>query len=153
MTTGAPLPRSQLNDHIPALLDDFARKLTIATGDEQAASDDEHKGDAAAHGLQRWQQGYDLREVTREWGRLQLVVVDELEAYAADHPDLDPSVMSLARRAWTERCGEGVRESTAKYFQLQQIEARTCADLEQALSKCANWRDNAPSFGGRPRTI
>ena len=41
------------------------------------------KKDAASHGLQRWHQGYRLREVTREWGHLQLVLLDELERYAS----------------------------------------------------------------------
>jgi hypothetical protein len=119
--------------------------------------DDEHKGDAAAHGLQRWQQGYDLREVTREWGRLQLVVVDELESYASAHRDLDGrrDVPRAVHVSGAEMCSEGVRESTAKYFQLQQIEATGhVRDLETGVgAKCANSRDNAPSLwpAGRAR--
>ena len=62
MNTGTSLPRAQLNDHIPDILDAFGRKLVVATGEEYT---DEHKHEGAAHGLQRWQQGYDLREVTR----------------------------------------------------------------------------------------
>jgi signal transduction histidine kinase len=41
--------------------------------------------DAKAHGLQRWQQGYDLHEVTREWGALHLCLVVELDRYFAEH--------------------------------------------------------------------
>ena len=79
MNTGASLPRAQLDDHIPALLDAFERRLRLPTVKETAPLKEEGKGDASAHGLQRWQQGYDLREVTREWGRLQLCLADELE--------------------------------------------------------------------------
>ena len=32
MTTGASLPRAQLDDHIPALLDTFERRLRLADG-------------------------------------------------------------------------------------------------------------------------
>ena len=136
MTTGASLPRTQLNDHIPDLLEAFGRKLFAVTGDQRAGFREEHKDDAAAHGLQRWQQGYDLREVTREWGRLQLCVADELESYAFAHPEVELGAMALARRAWAEICTEGVSESTAKYFQLQQIEAMgNVRDLEQALKQ------------------
>jgi signal transduction histidine kinase len=136
LTTGASLPRTQLNDHIPSLLDAFGRKLCITTGDRSAALEEEHNAEAVAHGLQRWQQGYDLREVNREWGRLQLCLVDELEGYASAHPELEPGVMSTARRAWTELCSEGISESTAKYFELQQIEAvGHVRDLEQALEQ------------------
>jgi len=136
MTTGASLPRTQLNDHIPDLLDAFGRRLRALRGTDNDRPEDEHNADAAAHGLQRWQQGYDLREVTREWGRLQLCVVDELEIYGAGHPEVDPRVMSIARREWTALCTHGISESTAKYFQLQQIEALGhVRDLEQALEQ------------------
>ena len=136
MNTGTSLPRAQLNDHIPDILDAFGRKLVVAAGEGYT---DEHKHEGAAHGLQRWQQGYDLREVTREWGRLQLCVAEELENYASTHSDVEPSVMSTARRAWAEICTEGVVESTAKYFQLQQIEAMgNVRDLEGALKQMDN---------------
>src|ERR1700730_18632182 len=100
LTTGSSLPRAQLNDHIPNLLEAFAQKLLAVAGKQNLVSEDEHKDDAAAHGLQRWQQGYDLREVTREWGRLQLCVADELEGYASTHSNVEPAVMSAARRVW-----------------------------------------------------
>src|SRR6476660_7250846 len=72
MNTGASLPRAQLDDHIPALLDAFERRLRGLAVKEPAAFNEEDRGEGSAHGLQRWQQGYDLREVTREWGKLQL---------------------------------------------------------------------------------
>src|SRR5579862_7758768 len=123
MNTGASLPRAQLDDHIPSLLDAFGRRLLL-TLKETAAFKEEGEGDASAHGLQRWQQGYDLREVTREWGRLQLCMAEELESYASSHPEVDPRAMAIARRAWAELCTDGASESVAKYFQLQQIEAK-----------------------------
>jgi signal transduction histidine kinase len=136
MTTGASLPRSQLNDHIPDLLNAFARRLRLMTGTISDRPADPHNADAAAHGLQRWQQGYDLREVTREWGRLQLCLLDELENYGAGHAEVDRGAMSIARREWTALCTDGISESTAKYFQLQQIEAvGHVRDLEQALEQ------------------
>ena len=136
MTTGASLPRAQLDDHIPALLDAFERRLRVLTVQEAAALKEEDKGDASAHGLQRWQQGYDLREVTREWGKLQACLADELESYTLSHPGVDSSVMPTARRVWMELCTEGASESVAKYFQLQQIEAKGHVnDLAQALEQ------------------
>jgi signal transduction histidine kinase len=136
MNTGASLPRVQLDDHIPALLDAFGRRLRLQSAAETAAFKEESKGDATAHGLQRWQQGYDLREVTREWGRLQLCMGEELESYASSHPEVDPRVMSLARRVWAELCTDGASESVAKYFQLQQIEAKGhVRDLAEALEQ------------------
>ena len=132
LTTGAALPRAQLHDHIPALLVDFERKLTGGAADP--GDEVLHKSDAAAHGLHRWQQGFDLAEVTRELGRLNECVVVELEDYAASHPSLDPRVMAEARRIWALQCGDAVSASVSQYFQLQQIEASShIRDLEQAL--------------------
>ena len=134
LTTAASLPRAQFYDHIPDMLDGFARKLHRSQ--ETISSKEEQKEDAATHGLQRWQQGYHLREVTREWGRLQMCLVDELESYAFAHRGLEPAVMCIAWRALAELCSEGVRESTAQYFHLQQLEAiGHVRDLERALEQ------------------
>jgi hypothetical protein len=145
-----------LNDHIPDLLDAFERKLRNLAGSKLSEAKDGNKENAAAHGLQRWQQGYDLREVTREWGRLQLCVMDELESYAS-RSEVKAQVMSTARRAWAELCSEGVSESTAQYFDLQQIEALGhVRDLEQALEQVRElerqraelWREAAHDLRG-----
>jgi len=157
MNTGASLPRAQLDDHIPALLDAFGKRLRLLTVKDTGAFKEEGKGDASAHGLQRWQQGYDLREVTREWGKLQLCMADELETYASTHGGVDPRVMSTARRVWAELCTEGASESVSKYFDLQQIEAKGhVGDLAQALeqvrelerSRAELWRQAAHDLRG-----
>ncbi len=135
LTSASALPRTQFNDHIPELLDAFEHKLRALPRPESAASEAQQKEDAAGHGLQRWQQGYHLREVTREWGHLHLCLVDELESYASAHPDAADS-MSIARRALAEFCNEGVTQSTLRYFQLQQTEAvGHVRDLEQTLKE------------------
>src|SRR5947209_4597821 len=78
LPTASSLPRTQFNDHIPELLDGFERVLRAWPEDVSAGSRRDQQEDAAGHGLQRWQQGYHLREVTREWGLLQLCLVDEI---------------------------------------------------------------------------
>jgi signal transduction histidine kinase len=134
LTTGASLPRAQLHDHIPALLVDFERRLASGQAGMSPDGQDFQKGDAAAHGLHRWQQGFDLEEVTRELARLNECVVSELETYAAAHPALDHAVMALVRKIWAQQCGANVIASTTQYFRLQQIEASShIKDLEQAL--------------------
>lgn len=71
LTSGSGLSRTAFNDHIPDILDAFARRLR-AWPEEIGAQVRglEIKG-VAAHGLHRWQQGFRLRELTREWGYLQ----------------------------------------------------------------------------------
>lgn len=139
VTTGTSLPRAQLNDHIPAVLASFERELgqpvdlegTDAAG---APGSDEATATAAAHGLHRWQQGYNLREVTRELGRLNECMVLEIEQYGRANPGLDPEMMTVARARWARTCSRAVEESTAQYFRLQQTEAAGhLQELERAL--------------------
>ena len=86
--------------------------------------------------MQRWQQGYRLREVTREWGHLQLCLVTELENYTAAETELEPGVRATAILAVTELCNEGIGESTTRYFQLQQLEAEgEVRDLQETLKE------------------
>jgi signal transduction histidine kinase len=129
------LSRVQFNDHIPAMLDCLAHTIQPWTPGEDAAAGKTQTEKVCDHGLQRWQQGYQLRELIREWGHLQIAVADELERYAAAHPSLDPGVMPMVRRAWTQLCADGVTESATQYWRLHQAEsAGHVADLEQALS-------------------
>lgn len=151
------LSRAQFNDHIPAVLDCLAHTIR-AWPDEQSAEAERNQTDRVCeHGLQRWQQGYQLRELIREWGHLQIVVADELERYAANHPDLQPDVMPTVRRAWAQLCADGVTDSAAQYWRLQQAESAGHAnDLEQALaalhtleqSRAEAWRTAAHDLRG-----
>lgn len=135
LTTGASLPRMQLFDHIPGLLSTFERELRGTPPDPTATASAAQES-AAAHGLQRWQQGYDLREVTRELGKLNECVVAELDGYARANPHVGPEVLMLARRIWSALASTGIEESVAQYFQLQQQEAAGhVEDLEGALDE------------------
>lgn len=136
VTSGESLPRNQLYDHIPTMLVTFERELrkhNPGGGDSAEAAAQEP---AAAHGLQRWQQGYDLREVTRELGKLNECVVCELDAFAAAHPQAELDILAQARRCWASICSTAVEESVAQYFLLQQQEAAGhVAGLEAALGE------------------
>ncbi len=135
LTAGASLPHAQLQDHIPALLEDYERRLQAGSKWQRAKAEDEQVADAAAHGLHRWQQGFDLGEVTRELGRLNECVVAELESCAAAEASLTQAAMAEARQVWAGLYGVAVSSSTSQYFKLQQIEAAShVKDLELALT-------------------
>ena len=135
LSTSDSLPRGQFFDHIPALLATFERELRSAPDYEAASASDAAQESAAAHGLQRWQQGYDLREVTRELGKLNECVVAELDGYTVANPRISHAVVAAARRAWAALCSTGIEESVGQYFQLQQQEAAGhVKDLESALA-------------------
>lgn len=139
LTTGASLPRAQIDDHIPALLVDFERRL--ATVDARVRPDatvevaSQQEGNAAAHGLHRWQQGFDLAEVARELGRLNECVSAELDACNAALPALPVGAMAAARGIWAQIFSLAISASTAQYFKLRQIEAAGhVRELEHALA-------------------
>ena len=132
---GSSLSRAQFNDHIPAVLDCLADTLDAWPDKPTPRAEKNEAEKVLEHGLQRWQQGYQLSELIREWGYLQMCVAAELERYAAEHPALDPSVMPAARLAWARLCAEGVTGSATQYGRLQQSEsAGHVSDLELALS-------------------
>jgi signal transduction histidine kinase len=136
LTTSDALPREDLYDHIPALLVTFSRELANPAVNEVKHASDAAQSSAAAHGLQRWRQGYDLREVTRELGKLNECMVSELQDYTAANPELSRVEVATAHRIWAALCSAGIEESVAQYFQLQQQEAAGhVKDLESALQE------------------
>lgn len=130
LTTGAALGRAQMVDHIPALLEGFESQL------REPQADTTHRGDAAAHGLHRWQQGFGLAEVTRELGHLNECVVREIDRCAhlpSAHP---PAALARARSVWAGIFSIAVSASTAQYFKLQQMEAASYVnELQEAMHK------------------
>ena len=134
LTASNALPRVQLEDHLPQWLESFAGVLAARPG--RAGADAAEARDAEAHGLQRWQQGYDLHDVTREWGCLHRCLVAELERFAAAHPELPAEVFAEARMKLAEQVSEAMSTSAQRYFQLERVEAAGGVhDLERALAQ------------------
>ncbi|HET9107709.1 MAG TPA: sensor histidine kinase [Steroidobacteraceae bacterium] len=131
----ASLPRSELDDHFPKILEDFEHRLRADHALQAMRVDLQQRRDAAEHGSHRWQQGYDIRETLREWGHLQGVIARELDAYATAHPQADYAVTRMAREILEALCMEGIRESASRYVRLQQCEAASRVhDLEASLT-------------------
>jgi signal transduction histidine kinase len=154
---GAPaLSIEHFRDCIQVLLNDFGRDLRALFGVDPAAREEEEK-ESVDHGLHRWQQGYSLRELIREWGHLQLAMLDELESYGAAHPELESRVLIAARRRWVELCSVGINESVEQYSRVREAEAAgRLNDLEQALDylrsierqRAEAWREAAHDLRG-----
>lgn len=139
LTAPDALPRGAFNDHIPSLLEVFEKRIRNWPRAEGEAAEEKRMEDSAGHGLQRWQQGYQLREVTREWGHLQMCMARELEGYAAAHEGLSARALSVAWMALAELCSQGVSESTSQYFQLQRAEAEgQVRDMQETLAEAVD---------------
>jgi signal transduction histidine kinase len=154
LTSGAALPRRQLDDHIPALLESFEQHLRAAVtpGEPSARRAEEMK--AAQHGQQRWQQGFRLLEVVREWRHLQLALQDEMSNVLKDY---SVEAGDVARRQLTLLCIDGLAESAERYEAMERHEAENrLADLESALANYENierqradaWREAAHDLRG-----
>lgn len=152
LTTGSALSRTQFNDHIPDILDSFARRLRAWPDETSISVQEQERKGITSHGLHRWQQGFRLRELTREWGYLQLCIVDEVESYAKVQAGLEPTVVAIALRALTHLCVAGVSDSAEEYWHLHQAEAAGhVRDLEQALA-AVNAIESARSVGWHQAT-
>lgn len=156
LTVALSLTRLQFQDHVPSVLDVLSNKLRVWPRAESPEALRDQKEAVTGHGLQRWQQGYQLPELTREWGFLQLCLMDALEKYAMQgHLDLD--AVSTAQRIFAKLCWDGISDSTAQYCRLQQTEAAGHErDLRQALStlhdldhaRAEFWREAAHDLRG-----
>lgn len=157
VTIVSTLTRVQFNDHIPGVLDAFGRILKAWPDAVSADSEKDEKEQIVEHGLQRWQQGYQLRDLTREWGHLQMCVMAQIEEYALKNSAPDEGAMIAAREAWSKLCWDGISDSSTQYWRLSQAEAAGHVhDLEHALStlkeldqtRAAAWRETAHDLQG-----
>ena len=134
LLTGQALPTAQLHDHLTALLEDFERHLYARSDAAREVAEDFQGGDGAAHGLHRWQQGFDLAELVRELGRLNESVVREIERCASEPGHHDADLRTQVHAIWAALYSTAASSSAEQFFKLQQIEAAGhVKDLERAL--------------------
>lgn len=157
VTIATTLTRVQFNDHIPGVLDAYNYILKAWPDSASVNSQLDGKDQIMEHGLQRWQQGYQLRDLTREWGHLHMCVMEVLEKYGAANLDFGNAAMTSARHAWSKLCWDGISDSSTQYWRLHQTEAAGhVRDLELALStlneldqnRAAIWRETAHDLQG-----
>jgi signal transduction histidine kinase len=154
LTSGASLPRRQLDDHIPALLQSFEAHLRASATSLEPSARAAEELKASEHGQQRWQQGFKLIEVVREWRHLQLCLQDELAQILTDH---SVSSGNVVRRQLTLLCIDGLAESAERYEAMERNNARDrLTDLEAALAnyeqverrRADAWREAAHDLRG-----
>jgi signal transduction histidine kinase len=133
--TASSLTRSQFNDHIPTVLDAFERKLRSTVGSRgAAAADRDMEREQVKHGLERWQQGYRLQELMREWGHLHVCLLNEIERFASFAPGMTLPAMARAHQELAQLINEGISDSTDQYARMERSEAAGhVRDLERSL--------------------
>lgn len=130
-SAAARLAGSEFYDHIPAVLNELHAALR-----RQEASEFPQVEAGAKHGAHRWQQGLDLRQMTREWAHLHQALLGEVEAFAATGSIDCDHTLSNAIKIIANVIHEGVSRSVCEFHRLQQLEAEARArDLEKVLSR------------------
>jgi signal transduction histidine kinase len=134
--TGRSLSIGQFLDHIPQMLDAFELKLRSRQGGADArTAENDKKVEEVKHGLHRWQQGYRMKELINECGYLQLCLFDELDRFAAEHPEIARAVVASAHRQILTLVNDTISESATQYQRMQQAEASGhVGDLRSALA-------------------
>lgn len=84
VNSDARLSYVQLIDHIPQIVEEL--REAIARGEREAPMMTQGR----EHGRQRWQQGYELKEVVRELTLLRVTLVEFLERYSGALPARTP---------------------------------------------------------------
>lgn len=118
-TTVSALSRTQFNDHIPQLLTVFEEELK-QDGRPPPARE---RTEEIKHGLQRWQQGYQLTELMHEWSHLHGCLAQIIAEFGRQNPGIESVVYHSAYKKLRRLIGNGVIESTGQYARMQQEEA------------------------------
>jgi signal transduction histidine kinase/ActR/RegA family two-component response regulator len=110
-----------LLDHWPTFLWQMGRSLAEADSDHNGW----HCPPAAEHGKQRWENGWSLAEVVRDYQILRIVILEHLEE------TLDRSLRAREVMAVGLVLDEAIAQSVHRYA-LHQEEATRCAERERA---------------------
>lgn len=117
----------EFRDDVPGVL-----KMLAAFLENQGASGESPPFDAVAdqHGHCRWRQGFNLKDLIRDWGNLQRVVLEWVnDFYEAEAGRAQSTATNLVTEFFTE----AVSSSVARFDELRQKEAARMGDELQRM--------------------
>jgi signal transduction histidine kinase len=136
LTTCSRLTQAPFIDHLPLVIDTLCAKLRSLPDDDRTAPQQLERKAAESHSLTRWQQGYDMRTIVREWGHLNTCLVQEIDSYAIRQSNMEAVVLLEAHSTLAEFVNDGITLSVAEYYRLLQAEAAArTRDLEVGLEQ------------------
>jgi len=131
------LTHAEFRNNIPASIRSLCRFLVEDTSE---ALLDRIRNDVAKHGHQRWKQGFSLKQLIHDWGRLNQVLAVMLDEYFQANPPPHISDRSLATERLAEFMTEASSGSVTRYEELRRAEAESLSkDLNLLKQEFETW--------------
>jgi signal transduction histidine kinase len=131
LSPSSHLTRTQFINHIPRILDALCNRFRFWPEDDTPQQRQLELDAVKSHSQHRWQMGYNMRALVRDWGHLNVCLLQELDSYGRLNPDLQAVVLPQARQVWAQVVNDSIAQSAVEYHDLLQIEATTrLNDLE-----------------------
>ncbi len=119
------LTRTQFIDHIPHILRALGTRLCSWPDDNTPEQRELELEASKSHSHHRWQMGYNMRSLVRDWGHLNVCFLQQLDSYGRSHADLQMVVLPEARQIWAKLINDSIAQSTVEYHDLLQVESTT----------------------------
>jgi hypothetical protein len=150
----AAFSAAELCAHVPAALESLEHYLVSA---DPSAAEPASAPIAVALGDQRWRQSRSIADVVREVTLLEMIVLEELDAFEQLHPDLRPGLMTAARKRLAEFCGSFTALTVTEYAnarhaaaasQINRLELDLNRTAERERERALSWRKAAHDLRG-----
>jgi PAS domain S-box-containing protein len=140
--TAPRVHHAALLDHLPRFLDALGRNLAESDPEENG----EHAAVAADHGEQRWESGWSLPEVVRDYQILRLVILEYLEE------NLERPLSSREAMAVGLALDEAITASVGMYVKnrehyIRQVEEERAQEERRAREELRRWEQVFQSAG------
>jgi len=119
------LTRAQFKNNLPSAIEQLSRMLLP---EADATSLDRINDEVAKHGHHRWKQGFNLRQLIRDWGHLNEVLVDFIDAFFKERGLEASADRSVALGRLAQYMTEAASSSVWRFDELRHAQAASVTD-------------------------
>ena len=119
----AHLTRAQFINDIPRIVEALCNRLRSWPADDTPAQRQFELEAVRSHSQHRWRMGYNMRALVRDWGHLNLCMLQELDRYGGHDADAEKAALPAARQVWARLVNDSIAQSAVEYHDLLQVEA------------------------------
>lgn len=126
------LSRREFLDHIPQVLSALDSQMRAQVTDQDHEL--KQRLQMQKHGLSRWQQGFTISQVVRDWNHLRCSILEEITSIVTETPEWIGEPFATATTVLSDLIAEGVNLSVQKYEEIRQAEAKSHSiDLQNTI--------------------